>query len=255
MSRSLSVAKLLLPVAALALAACEDGGPNSNARIRVTAPAQVGASTAANGALEIAGTNGTLRITEIKLIVDEFELEGDDDDCNSGTGRCSEFERELFVVDVPLGTGSVMIASDAIPEGVYNELEFEVEDLLDDDLDDDSDLARLQQLLAQLRQQHADWPDSASMLIIGTFTPTGGAPQDFRVYFDAEIEVEYDLVPPLVISADTPSEITIALRPDLWFRNNDGTVRNLAAFHYPTYRALVEFEAEFEGGLRIEFDD
>jgi hypothetical protein len=255
MSRSLTLAKALLPVAALALAACDDGGPNTNARIRVAAPAQVGASTAANGALEIAGTNGTLRITEIKLIVDEFELEGDDDDCNILGGRCGEFEKELFTVDVPLGTGSVTIASDVIPEGVYNELEFEVEDLLDDDLDDDDDLRRLQQVLAQLRTQHADWPDSASMLIVGTFTPTGGVAQEFRVYFDAEIEVEYDLVPPLVVSADSPSEITINLRPDLWFRNGDGTVRNLAAFHYPTYRALVEFEAEFEGGLRIEFDD
>lgn len=255
MSRPLSLAKALLPVTALALAACSDGGPNTNARIRVAAPAQVGASTAANGVLEIAGTNGTLRITDIKLIVDEFELEGDDDDCNTVGGRCAEFERELFVVDVPLGTGSVAIASDVVPEGVYNELEFEVEDLLDDDIDDDDDLRRLQQVLAQLRAQHADWPDSASMLIVGSFTPTGGEARQFRVYFDAEIEVEYDLVPPLVVSADSPSEITINLRPDLWFRNLDGSVRDLSAFHYPTYRALVEFEAEFEGGLRIEFDD
>lgn len=252
MSRSLSLARLLLPVAILALAAC-DTGPDANARIRVAAPAQLGASTDANGALEIVGSNGTLRITEIKLVVDELELEGDDDDCNTGIGRCAEFERELFVVDVPLGSGSVTIASDRLPEGVYTELEFEVEDLLDDD--DDDDRRRLEQVLAQLRAAHPDWPDSASMLIVGSFTPTGGEAQEFRVYFDADIEVEYDLVPPLVISADTPSELTIALRPDLWFRNGDGTVRDLSQWHYPTYAQLVEFELEFEDGLEIEIDD
>lgn len=243
---------------ALSLSAC-DTTPADGAAIRLAAPAVAGLSEETAAGLSIAGTNGTLVITDIKLIVNELELRREsvvDCDDSSGPGDCGSFETEYFVADVPLGSGSVTIGSDQIPAGSYSALEFEVKDLevdLGDD-DDASDAARIEAVLAQVRTMYADWPAAASMVIVGTFTPTGGAPQPFRVYFDAEIEVERLLVPSLVVDEGF-SGLTIDLRPDLWFKNEDGSVRNLALSHYPTTSTLVEFEVEFEDGCEVEIDD
>lgn len=244
-----------LLAAVVTLAACESStGPNANASLRIASPAQAGLSTETATGLSIAGSNGTLLLTDIKVIVDEFELENDDDDCDDDQpgGVCGEFESELFIADVPLGSGTVTVANDRIPAGTYTKLEFEIEDL-DDDSDDD-DGPRIAALLAQLRTTYADWPAGASMMIEGTFTPTGGAPQAFRAYFEAEVEIEKTFATPLVIDANSTG-ITLELRPDLWFRNGDGTVRDLSQFNWATTSSLIEFEVEFEQGVRVEWDD
>lgn len=246
---------------ALTLAACDSATDvGTSARIRLAAPAVVGQSTVAGEGLSIAGTNGTLVITDVKMIVNEFELrrtEIDDcDDDSSGPGSCGSFETEYFIADVPLGTGSVTVANDRIPSGTYTAMEFEVKDLevdLDDD-DDVSDAARINALLATLRTTYANWPAGASMRIEGTFTPTGGVAQPFVAYFDAEIEVEKLFASPLVID-ETSAGVTIDLRLDLWFKNGDGTVRNLALNDCATTCSLIEFEVEMEDGFEVEFDD
>ncbi len=245
----------------LTLAACEDStSPGTAAAVRVAAPAVAGVSAETPAGLSIVGSNGTLLITNITMVVDEFELKrtgvasGECDDDGSDD-RCEYFESNLFVADVPLGSGTVTVANDRIPAGSYSAMEFEVKDLFVDagDPDDAADAARIAQLLAQLRTTYADWPAGASMMIEGTFTPTGGAAQPFRVYFDAEVEVETAFMSPLVID-DASQGVTIELRPDLWFKNLDGTVRNLAEWDYDTLAALVEFEVELEEGIEIEFD-
>ena len=266
MNRSLSAKSAatrllaLALVAPLALAACDEStAPGARASIRFSSPAVAGLSNAVGAGLSITGSNGTLLITDIKLVVDEFELKrvGVAAGCDSTTSNddCEEFESNLFIADVPLGDGVVTVANDRIPAGTYDEMEFEVKDLFVDsgDAGDSARAVRIGQLLAQLRTTYADWPAGASMMIEGTFTPTGGVAQPFRVYFDAEVEVETEFDTPLVID-ETTTGVTIALRPDIWFRNNDGTVRNLALWNYATLNALVEFEVEFEDGVEIEED-
>lgn len=260
----------LLTAAVLALSACESNtSPNANAAIRFSSPAVAGQSTTTtaggNTGLSIVGTNGTLVITDIKIVVDEFELKrvqsvdslscDDLDDSPSSSDDCSEFESRLFVADVPLGSGTVTVANDRIPAGTYDEMEFEVEDLFVDNEDDDdvARAARIAEVLATLRQTYTDWPAGASMMIEGTFTPTGGVAQPFRVYFDADVEVETALSPALVIDASS-SGVTIELRPDLWFKRNDGSVLNLALFNWATTSTLAELEVEFEYGLDVEID-
>lgn len=247
----------LATLAALTLAACEDStGPGTVATVRLSAPAVAGVSAETPTGLTITGTNGTLLITDIRLVVDEFELQRttadgcDDDLVGADDDSCEEFESNLFVADVPLGSGAVTVANDRIPPGTYRAMEFEVKDLFVDDGDEDDVLraARIAELLTQLRQTYADWPAGASMMIAGTFTPTGGAPQPFRVYFDADLEVETVFSPALSVDGSSQG-VTIELRPDLWFKNLDGTVRNLAAWNYATISELVEFELEIEGGL------
>ncbi len=246
---------------ALTLSACDTGtDAGSSAVIRMTAPAVVGSSVEQSGGLSIAGTNGTLLITDIKLIVNELELRRqsvmDCDDDSSGPGDCGSFESRYFVADVPLGSGAVTIGSDRIPEGTYTAVEFEVKDLEVDvgDADEALDAARIAAVLAQVRATYSDWPAGASMVIVGTFTPTGGVAQPFRTYFDAEVEVERLLSPPLLVDA-TSTGLTIDLWPDLWFKNPDGSVRNLALSNFATTGTLVEFEVEFEDGCEVEIDD
>lgn len=265
-SRSFTRASALLTAAVISLSACESNTePNANAQVRFSSPAVAGQSTTTATGLSIAGTNGTLVITDIKLVVDEFELKlvnsidglncDDLDDSPSDDDDCSEFESRIFVADVPLGTGAVTVANDRIRPGTYDEMEFEVKDLFVDASDDDdvARAARIAQVLATLRQTYADWPAGASMMIEGTFTPTGGTAQAFRVYFDADIEVETALSPALVIDAAS-SGVTVELRPDLWFKRGDGSVVNLALLSYATTNALAQLEVEFEDGLEFEID-
>lgn len=241
------------------ISACDSAaGVGATAAVRVAAPAVVGASALVSTGLSITGTNGTLLITDIKLIVNELELRRQsvaDCDESSGSGDCGSFETNYFVADVPLGTGAVTLGSDRIAEGTYTAVEFEVKDLEVDagDADDAADAARIAAVLAQVRATYADWPAGASMVIVGTFTPTGGTAQPFRVFFDADIEVERLLVPPLLIDA-SGAGLTIDLRPDLWFKNANGSVRNLALSHYPTTGTMVDFDLEFEGGCEIDID-
>lgn len=261
----------LLTAAVISLSACDGStSPDSNAAVRFSSPAVAGQSTmttvGGNAGLSIAGTNGTLVITDIKIVVDEFELkrveslDGLDcdelDDSPSSDDDCSEFESRIFVADVPLGTGTVTVANDRIPAGTYDEMEFEVKDLFVDSSDEDdvARAARIAEVLATLRQTYTDWPAGASMMIEGTFTPTGGAAQPFRVYFDADVEVETELSPALVIDASS-SGVTIELRPDLWFKRTDGSVLNLALFNFASTSTLAELEVEFEDGFEVEIDD
>lgn len=264
------IARPLLGVLALAgLVACDaTTRPNANARVEFASPAVAGLSalTADSAGLVITGTNGTLTITDIKLIVDRVELRratvatcadsarSHDDDAHDDDD-CPAFRTGLFVADVPVGTGAVTVAAAEIPAGTYTALKFKVKDLeVDDDDDDDVGMAtRLQAILTQLRAAHPDWPGQASLMVIGTFTPTGGTPQTFRTYFEAEIEIESPLTPPVVIDS-TNTGIRVDLRPDLWFRNADGTVWNLSVLDFASTGRVIEFEREFEHGVESDHE-
>jgi hypothetical protein len=195
------------------------------------------------------------------LIVAEFELEGDqqgeDEDC-PGMERddCHEFEAPPFFLELPLEDGSVSVATDEVPPGVYDEFKFEIEDLDDEDEDDG---AGASELLSQIRAIHPDWPEDASLLVVGTFTPREGDPRSFRVYVDAEIEIERDLNPPLMVEDDgTPGTdaIVVEINPRAWFQRPDGTVWDLSEFDYGETGKLLEFEAEMEHGfLHVDIED
>ncbi|HEX7050145.1 MAG TPA: hypothetical protein VF188_08100 [Longimicrobiales bacterium] len=226
------------------------------------APAAAGVAA---GDLAIEGSNGTLTLTDVRLVVAEFELErADDGDCDSsGEGNpCDEFEDEFelapYFLDLPLTGEAAVVGSDQVPEGTYEEIEFEVEDLEVEDDDDADKATQIRDLFESIRSEFADWPDSASMLVTGTFTPTDGDPVPFRVYVDAEIEIELEFEPPVTLSAaDIDREVTIHVDPGAWFRDATGRVLDLSAFDYDATGRLFEFEAEFEldHGFEIEHGD
>lgn len=235
------------------LAGCGDStGPEGETRVDVAFATSAAVS---GGDLTVTGTNGTLVIQDVRMIVAELELEGPeacavtDDEGETELEEC-EFESGPFLLDLPLGSSGVVVATANVPAGIYTELEFEVEDLEEEDGDDFR--GTLGQLRQQMRAAYPNFPDRASVVVRGTFTPVGGTAQAFTVYLDAELEVEVDLVPALVIDdGDTATTLTVQLDPTRWFVAG-GAVMNLAALD----GQVLEFEAEFENGVvDVEWDD
>lgn len=253
--------KKRLTIAALVpfLWACEDTtGPEGARQVAVrfqavtptgASASRASASTASfdhvpsSGAITLTGTNGTLVIQDIRLIVSEIKLERAEGECGGEKDdHCEEFEGGPFLVDLLEG-GPDEVVSALIPAGSYTELKFEVEDLDLDDDDDSGERQAKQAILTQVRRSYPAYPKDATMVAHGTFN---GEP--FTVYFEAEIEVEQEFSTPFRVE---DGAITVNLSPAAWFER--GTqVMDLRALNGQT----IEFEAEFENGVaKVEFDD
>lgn len=213
----------------------------------------------------VEGTNGTLTITDVRFIVEKFKLEKADDACDALEGEdeeaCEEFEAPPSFVDLPLDGSVAPVAAADIPAGIYEELEFEVEDIdIDEEADEDDGGAEFAALVTEIRAAYPDWPEDASMVIEGTFTPTGGSAQPFMTFAEAELEVEMEFDTPLEITEAGASEaVTVNVAPELWFANADGSVIDLSAYDFGPSEELLEFELKMKEGFtsveREEDDD
>ena len=257
------VSSLLVLVVGLGLliAGCDSSGSGTEAGTVEVGFATASSSTNQNNvattsmtqsldsdSLVLTGSNGTLTITDLRLIVDEIELEGDADSAEFET------ERPSFL-DLPLREGEVSpVAADQVPPGAYTDFEFEIEDI---ELDDPDEEGEIRDLRGDIREEFPDWPNSASMVVVGTFAPTNDTSSTFETYFEAEIEVERELDPPLQVGSDGFSrDLIVRLDPARWFERSDGTVQDLSQSDFDETGEILEFEAEFEDGVtEIEFDD
>jgi hypothetical protein len=242
MHKKSAILALLVPF----ILACEDStSPDGAGQVAVRFQAVAAASAPAAGVpITLTGSNGTLVITDIRLIVSEIELERVDGEClNDDDDDCEEFEGGPYLVNL-LEQSATDVVRAVVPAGLYTELEFEVEDLDIDDDDDNGERAAKQAILTELRQTYPSFPTDASMVVRGTFD---GEP--FTVFFEAEIEVEQEFPRPFRVPED--ELITVLLDPAAWFMNGTQVI-DLLALDGRT----IEFEAEFEDGvLEIEFDD
>ena len=260
---------VLTLISAAFMAACGSTGTDPAASVAIkfgtagsgASPSSVAMFSVAGGQADdvpghITGSNGELNLTAIWVIVEEFELEPvESADCDDdlGTDDCPDFEQKYFFIDVPLDGTTVTVVSTEIPDGTYDELEFEVDDVeVDaDDPEEVADADLIAALLVTVRNRFENWPDKASMVVTGTWTPTGGSAVSFETYFDADIEVEIDLVPVLTVADGVASrELTILLRPASWFLRADGTVWNLKDIE----GELVDFDLEIEDGFELKID-
>lgn len=240
---------------ALVLAGCDSSGPSSDgSRVNVgfgstsSSTASTNTLAKASDPLVVTGGNDTLKIEDIRFIVSELKLDGDADS--------AEFETEKPVLtDLPLASSEVVsVAQGRVPPGVYNEFEFEVEDA---SLDDDENEEGLQQLRDDIDAAgFTNWPNEASMVVVGTFRSDGGEPQSFETYFDAEIEVEIEMEGrSFEVGGDDPArQLTVNLSPSRWFVSN-GTPLDLSADEYQNPEEPVELEVEFEEESEVKFDD
>lgn len=271
---------------ALALVAC-DGATGPEGTTTVVFRAATGGASASTTSgdvdlshsddpdaptLDLEGTNGRLSVAAVHFIVEEFELERADDDVgcdddgveDAPDDACEEFEAEPQFLELPLTGDDAVAVRQSVPAGLYDELEFEIEDLEDDG--DDEDAAAIRQLLADVREQFPDWPEKGSLQIHGTFTPKDDQgdllpdeARDFTVFFEAEVEIEKEFGEPVEITEESQS-ITVTVDPTIWFDRGDGTVRDLSEFDFdpqaggPVPELEIEIENEVnEGFVEIEF--
>ncbi|MCA1791312.1 MAG: hypothetical protein LC667_16105 [Thioalkalivibrio sp.] len=231
----------------------------------VEAPTTASQMGPAGAPVQYDGTNGTLVIDQILMIVSAIELEHEDG-CDDDTGvngevfeDCEDFEADPQLIDLPLDGAPLAVASALIAPGVYDELEFLIEDIDLDDLGDDEEKrVVLEALRDEVRSLVPDWPEKASLLVIGTFQAPGEEPVAFRTFVEAEVKVELDLLPNLIIGNDGSANrsVVVDLRPDLWFTDNQGGVRDLTQWDYDSTGLLLELNVEIEAGFwSVEFDD
>ncbi|HEX6042462.1 hypothetical protein [Longimicrobium sp.] len=270
-----------LVLATSLLAGCADSplGGGNDARVQLrfgTAGSAALASsarfqTSGTDQLVVTGANGTLTISDIRMVVAEFELDGDDDvnpcgraafsngsDDGPGDDRggddgarsgddgddCEDFDAGPLFVDLPLTGGPVAVGTGDVPAGVYDEVEFEVEDL-DDDEENAVERARIDALRQQILSQFPDWPRDASMLVVGTFTPTGGTPRSFRAFIEAEIEIELGLNPALTVGEGETGSLDVTLDPQAIFRSGSNVLDLSSATGRTQLR--IEMEDGFHG--------
>lgn len=215
--------------------------------------------------LAVDGSNGSLQIDDIRFIVEKFKFEFEDDGCegaNAGEGPdCEEFEAEPFFVDLPLDDDILSLANDEIRTGLYKKIEFEVKDL-DFENEEEGEDEEHQALADSIRPEFPEWPDEASMVLIGTFTPNAGDPQSFKVFTKAEIEIEHEFEPPLEVTDDNMQKVvSVRINPARWLLQADGNVLDLTQYDWDRNQELLEFSAKFKDGVEEikvdeeEFDD
>jgi hypothetical protein len=200
--------------------------------------------TALGESIVLEGSNGTMVIHDLRLIVSEIELERSEGACitEEDDDGCEEFEGGPFLVNLLDGSVADVVTA-LIPAGSYTEFEFEVENL---DLDGDEDSSEQQvkeTILAELRQDYPDFPTRGSMVVHGTFEG-----QPFTVYFDAEIEVEREFLTAFRVPED--GAISVELNPAAWF-----LVGTQLFDPRPYEGQTLQLEVEFESGIEVDHDD
>ncbi|HET8866659.1 MAG TPA: hypothetical protein VFM80_13275 [Gracilimonas sp.] len=172
-------------------------------------------------------------LTEIKLLVEELELESVNDDS-------ADFEVEDLIVNLPLDGSRVELTSHQIPAGLYDEFEMEIENDDDGTQVDDPDFR--------------DGDDEYSLVIKGIYNG-----EEFMFRSDADFEIEMDLNPPLEISSSTNSAaVAINIDPAGWFTDNQGNPLDPTN---PANKEIIEnniensFEAEGEEEEDNDDDD
>lgn len=270
----------ILPVLTLAtlVAACGDdpftagdGTVTFNARVSQDAVAAPGVAPdmASPGVydVQVDGSNGTLVIDRTVLIVSKFKLEGADDACEAAPDDddefddCEEFDTDPFVLDLALDGSEVEILTGNVTAGIYTAMELEVEDMeVDDDDDEEGEGAAILAQLGALDHEGTPlsdfWPEEASMMVTGTFTPTDPAedPRPFLIFVDAEVEVEHTFAEALVVDEGGEVGITLVLAPGQWFLRTDGTVTDLSQWDWSGPEdELLELEFKLKDGF-VEFE-
>lgn len=259
--RSISFRRLTVAALAITIAACDSStGPAEGGEVEIRFRSATTAAAASGPlAAPVEGTNGTLELTDLRMVIAELEFEALDGTCPSFSSDdddddCEEIELPPRLVEVPLDGSPLAVTTAELPAGAYDEFELEVEDLEDDE-DDPGYAEAIATLRSTIATSYPDWPEEASVRVEGSFTPTGGEARQFVVYIDAEVEVELDLSPPLQVGEGATEGLDVVLSPERWFVLEDGSVLDLSAFDFSTTGELIELEVEIEDGFEVEIDD
>ncbi|MEZ4587203.1 MAG: hypothetical protein R2909_12440 [Gemmatimonadales bacterium] len=184
----------------------------------MTAPGVSAAALAAADSIEVGGH--TLVLEQVELVLREIELkrvhDGQCDDDRGGSSpsagsasrddddhdddACEKFVTGPMLLDLPLGEGPERVVTIEADTGTYREVEFEIHKP-EDDPGDDAFLAA-----------HPDLK-KVSIRARGRFDGV-----EFTYLSDLSAEQEYDLVPPLVVSEATTTNLTLTIDVTSWFK-------------------------------------
>lgn len=206
------------------------------------------------------GDNGTLTITDIAFIVDEFKLVRDDASCQEIEGDeedddgCETFETGPVFVELQLDGAETPVVTQGVPAGTYVALKLETADVDLAEATDDEESAEITTLIGDIEEAgFSEWPADASLVVVGSFTDPEGT-RDFTAYFKGEIKVEMDLPELLVIDGESGT-VDVEIDPAAWYVNPDNTVIDLSDYDYATTNEVVEFEAKMVHGFsKVELE-
>ncbi len=155
-----------------------------------------------------------LVIDRVQMVVREIELKRQfeicEDDSSGDNDDCEEFEVGPFLADLPLDGSTAMSFSIVVPDGVYDELEFEIHKPEDDSSED-----------IEFLLDHPEFKD-VSIRVEGTFNG-----EAFLFLQDLNEDQEMNLNPALEVPGmDGPGPINLTLSVDVstWFVNVDGSL-------------------------------
>ena len=184
--------------------------------------------TAAKSISAAKSTESGIVINEVKLFIEEMELESVQDDS-------LDLEVENFIVNLPLDGSPLVLSEIVIPAGLYSEFELEIEKPDDEDvLVDDPDFR--------------DETGSYSIVVKGTFNG-----EDFTFRSSEDFEIELELNPLLEITETGSSLLVVGVDVFSWFKDEDGTDLDPNSFEN-TERINENIEASFEG-FEEEFEE
>jgi hypothetical protein len=189
---------------AVVLAACADstGIPKgTSSQLAFTTGAGASANAAPAALVPVTSGGHTLDLTQISFTISRAELKrastdacpGDADDdgndsqgnSNQGSDSCAEVKVGATTIDLPLDGSLVTLPANAIPAGTFRELDVRV----------------------------------SSVRLKGTFDTK---PFDVTIAVNAKDEVEF--ATPLVVTAGTPTTITMNVSAGMWLVNADGSL-------------------------------
>lgn len=239
----------LAPLAVLSAAGCESGTePLVEGTVAVRFAGPIGTEGGQSSDLIIQGSNGTLTLTDVRIVVDDFELKRENDiaECDAA-GRadvCADLEVGPALVDLPLTAGVTVIGQQAVPGAEYEEIEFDVVDLQ----------GPAAGLLAQARALpgYSQWPANASIAARGTFRDAqSGQTRPFTVYFalDSAVELEFGATR-LDLSDGGSGTVTIHVDPIEWL-TLQGNVADLSFFDYESTGRVASLSFSLQAGLDV----
>lgn len=128
------------------------------------------------------------------------------------------FKTAPFVLDLNLSGASQTISSIPAKFGDYRRVEFDVHRVEQPEISSlpAADQPPFAEFLADERY---------SIIVEGTYTPTGGSPASFIYRSKVDAKQKIDLDPPLVISEGSTSvNTTMLISSDAWFRDSGGAL-------------------------------
>ncbi|MGF1668884.1 MAG: hypothetical protein ACFCU6_00445 [Balneolaceae bacterium] len=187
----------MILVGTLIMMSCDttNSGTNENASVQLQMLVNTGNIMPKQ--IENSGQLEGIVIEEVKLFIEEMELESIQNDS-------LDFEIENFIVNLPLDGSPLFLTEQDIPAGIYDEFELEIEK--PDDID--------------VQVNDPDFRDetgSYSVVVKGLFND-----EEFRFRSTEDFEIDIDINPPFEIGEGENSVMVISVDVSSWFKGSNG---------------------------------